>query len=63
MLVILALAFGTLLTIFYSLKKNAGKTDELEELLAEIDEPKKAPPGEPASDRTWEKDADWWKKQ
>ena len=61
MLVILTLAFGTLLTIFYSLKKNAGKTDELEELMAEIDEPRKAPSGNSRSGPAWEKDADWWK--
>ena len=62
MLVMLTLAFVTLLTIFYSLKKNAGKTDEIEELMAEIDEPEKAPSRKPAPRQAWEKDADWWKK-
>ncbi len=65
MLVILGIAGTTLLTILYSLVKNAGKKDELEELLAEnepafedLEEPAK---GKDKPRQPWEKDGDWWK--
>ncbi len=67
MLVILAIAGATLMTIFFSLLRNAGKKDELEELLREepevSDDPEAEPAGgEPESRQPWEKDADWWRK-
>lgn len=65
MLVILAIAGTTLLTILYSLVKNAGKKDELEDLLADedavfedLEEPAK---GKDEPRQPWEKDGDWWK--
>jgi len=66
MLVILAIAGTTLTTILYSLMKNAGKKDELEDLLADEgeeegegwEEPVK---GEDKPRQPWEKDGDWWK--
>lgn len=65
MLVILGIAGVTLMTILLSLFKNAGKKDELEELLREEpdlpDEPEAEPAGgEAGSRQPWEKDADWW---
>jgi len=67
MLVILVIAGGTLMTIFYSLLRNAGKEDELEELLKEEPETPNEPESEPAGGEVetaqpWEKDADWWQK-
>jgi len=64
LLVILAVGGGTLMTILYSLLKNAGNRDELEELLKEDDE---KPIGETAggdeeAGQPWEKESDWWKK-
>ncbi len=67
MLVILAFAAGALMTILISMIRNAGKRDELEELMREEDD--EEPTGETTSakgskdkDRKdWEKDGDWWK--
>ena len=66
MLVILALAGVTLMTILFSLIKNAGKKDELEDLLSEEEETYEDPVKEPAGEdegaaQPWEKDSDWWK--
>ena len=68
LLVILAIAGATLATLLYSLWKNAGKKDELEELLADegADEDKFNKKGAPAGgdgemSEPWEKAADWWK--
>ena len=65
MLVILVIAATTLLTILYSLVKNAGKKDELEELLAEdedVFEDREEPAnGKDEPRQPWEKDGDWWK--
>jgi hypothetical protein len=66
MLVILLVAGATLMTLLYSLWKNAGKKDDLEDFLADDgkdgDEPESEPAsGEPETRRQpWEKDADWW---
>lgn len=65
MLVILAIAGATLLTILYSLLKNAGKKDELEELLADEEpafEGQEGPAkGQDKPSQPWEKEGDWWK--
>lgn len=64
MLGILTLAGATVATIFFSLMRNAGKKDELEELLTEKEpvypdgKKTKKPGNRPLG---WEKDADWWK--
>ena len=69
MLVILAISAGTLLTILFSLLKNAGKKDEIAELMAEEEEKEEATDpegkvagGEPDQREPWERDADWWQK-
>ena len=68
MLLILAISAATLTTILYSLMKNAGKRDELAELMAEQDEsePQEKPKGEYAGaedeeSQPWEREADWWR--
>lgn len=70
MLVILVVAGATLMTILFSLMRNAGKKDELAELLDEGKEDSpKGSRGEPAGGerageetrQPWEKDSDWWK--
>jgi hypothetical protein len=61
MLAILLVAIGTLMTIFHSLRKNAGKVDEIEELMSEVEQWEKTPSGKAAPLQEWEKDADWWK--
>ena len=67
MLVIFALAGASLMTILFSLVRNAGQKDELAELMAEeVDDSSRKPSGELAghSDgeaQPWEQDADWWK--
>jgi hypothetical protein len=68
MLLILAVSAATLMTILFSLLKNAGKKDEIAELMAEEEElepeaPKgKVTGGDNADAAPWEKDADWWQK-
>lgn len=66
MLVIFGISGITLLTILCSLMRNAGKKDELAELMAEEpdfeDEPETEPVGGEAEEKQpWEKEADWWK--
>lgn len=69
MLAILVLAGATLMTILFSLIRNAGKEDDLSELLGKeegIVEPPEPPKrkligDEPDSRQPWEKDSDWWK--
>jgi|TARA_B110000438_G_scaffold302060_1_gene358628 hypothetical protein len=68
-LAILAVAGVTLMTILCSLMKNAGKRDELAELLNEETESHEEPREETAggecseeeSRELWEKDSEWWK--
>ena len=69
MLVILAVSAATLMTILFSLLKNAGKKDEIAELMAEEEEEaaEENPKGKVAGSEEdysepWEKGADWWKK-
>lgn len=70
MLLILAVSAATLLTILFSLMKNAGKKDELAELMAEGDDEDADPEtpegkmagGEEGGGDPWERDADWWQK-
>ena len=69
MLAILVLAGATLMTILFSLIRNAGKEDDLSELLGKeegIVEPPEPPKrkligDESDSRQPWEKDSDWWK--
>lgn len=68
MLLILSVSAATLMTILFSLMKNAGKKDEIAELMAEGDqeleedeaEGKVAGSGE-GDRQPWERDADWWR--
>jgi len=70
MLLILAISAATLMTILFSLMKNAGKKDELAELLAEEEKeekPREKPKGEYAGGdeddaQPWEREPDWWQK-
>lgn len=64
MLVVLLVAAATVMTILFSMMRNAGKKDELAELMEE-----EMPASEPESElagpdeepgQPWEKDADWW---
>ena len=69
LLVISAVAGATLMTILFSMMKNAGRRDELGELLEEEKESGEGPREEPAggeiggndSRQPWEKDSEWWK--
>jgi len=64
LLIILAIAFGVVLSILVCLAKNAGKKDELAELLEDRDKAKpSASPNkiDKKGEGDWEKDADWWK--
>ena len=72
MLVFFAFSFGVLLTIFITMRRNAGKEDELEELRDIIEgsprerakrkkakkSTRKSPP---PKKEPWEKEADWWR--
>lgn len=65
MLIVLLVAAGTVMTILFSMMRNAGKKDELAELLKE-EETAPEPEGEPAGpdeepSQPWEKQADWWR--
>jgi len=65
MLIVLLVAAGTVMTILFSMMRNAGKKDELAELLKE-EETTPEPEGEPAGpdeepSQPWEKQADWWR--
>lgn len=66
MLVILAVAAATLLTILISMVRNAGKEDEIEKLMREDEEDssdkkeERAPADEGEGREPWEKDSDWW---
>ena len=68
MLLILAISAGTLMTILYSMMKNAGKKDEIAELMAESEEEERDEPkgeyagGEEDEAQPWERDGDWWRK-
>ena len=68
MLAILAIAGGTLMTILYSMMRNAGKKDELAELLEEEQGPPQSGDreeeklgGDEKIRQPWEKDSEWWK--
>ena len=66
MLVVLLIAACTVTTILFSMMRNAGRKDDLAELL-EDEEPGQQPKGKPAGPdkepgQPWEKDADWWRK-
>ncbi len=65
MLLVLLIAAGTLTTILFSMMRNAGKEDELADLLKDDEAPtglesEPAGPDEESS-QPWEKDADWWR--
>ena len=66
MLIVLLISAGTLLTILFSMMRNAGRKDELADLLKDDEastEPEIEPvgPDEEAGQLPWEKDADWWR--
>lgn len=68
MLLILTVSVATLMTILFSLMKNAGKRDEIAELMADEDEEpdEERPEGKVAGGgederQPWERDADWWR--
>ncbi len=66
MLLVLLISAGTLATILFSMMRNAGRKDELADLLKEDDtssEPEIEPVGtdEELGQLPWEKDADWWR--
>lgn len=66
MLFVLLISAGTLLTILFSMMRNAGRKDELADLLKDDEastEPEIEPvgPDEEAGQLPWEKDADWWR--
>lgn len=68
MVALLAFAFGIVLTIVFTIARNAGRQHEIEEhdipteqlppLPKEISH--RSPP--PETKEHWERDADWWKK-
>lgn len=65
MLLVLLVAAATVMTILFSMMRNAGKQDDLAELM-EDEEPsielESAPAGpDEESGQPWEKDADWWR--
>ncbi|MDG2400828.1 MAG: hypothetical protein P8M04_09670 [Akkermansiaceae bacterium] len=59
MLLVLLIAAATVMTILFSVMRNAGKQDDLAELLKD-DEPSTEVESEPAG-QPWERDADWWR--
>lgn len=66
MLLVLLISAGTLATILFSMMRNAGKKDELADLLKDDEassEPEIEPvgPDEESGQLPWEKDADWWR--
>ena len=66
MLFVLLISAGTLLTILFSMMRNAGRKDELADLLKDDEassEPEIEPvgPDEELGQLPWEKDADWWR--
>lgn len=66
MLFVLLISAGTLLTILFSMMRNAGRKDELADLLKDDEassEPEIEPvgPDEESGQLPWEKDADWWR--
>ena len=66
MVAMLAVAFSILLMILIYLVKNAGKEDELAELMKEDNKPSpfsKQKQTDRNSTKAWEKEADWWKDQ
>jgi hypothetical protein len=68
MVALLAFAFGIVLTILFTLARNAGCKHEIEEHEVHDDQrpplPREishhSPP--PETKENWEQDADWWKK-
>lgn len=66
MLFVLLISAGTLATILFSMMRNAGRKDELADLLKDDEassEPEIEPvgPDEELGQLPWEKDADWWR--
>ena len=66
MLFVLLISAGTLVTILFSMMRNAGRKDELADLLKDDEassEPEIEPvgPDEELGQLPWEKDADWWR--
>lgn len=66
MLFVLLISAGALVTILFSMMRNAGRKDELADLLKDDEassEPEIEPvgPDEELGQLPWEKDADWWR--
>ena len=66
MLFVLLISAGALVTILFSMMRNAGRKDELADLLKDDEastEPEIEPvgPDEESGQLQWEKDADWWR--
>ena len=66
MLFVLLISAGTIATILFSMMRNAGRKDELADLLKDDEassEPEIEPvgPDEELGQLPWEKDADWWR--
>ena len=66
MLFVLLISAGTLLTILFSMMRNAGRKDELADLLKDDEAPtdpeiEPVGPDEESGQLPWEKDADWWR--
>jgi len=66
MLFVLLISAGALVTILFSMMRNAGRKDELADLLKDDEastEPEIEPvgPDEESGQLPWEKDADWWR--
>ena len=66
MFFVLLISAGTLATILFSMMRNAGRKDELADLLKDDEastEPEIEPvgPDEESGQLPWEKDADWWR--
>lgn len=66
MLFVLLISAGALVTILFSMMRNAGRKDELADLLKDDEastEPEIEPvgPDKESGQLPWEKDADWWR--
>ena len=66
MLFVLLISAGTLVTILFSMMRNAGRKDELADLLKDDEastelEIEPVDPDEESGQLPWEKDADWWR--
>ena len=66
MLLVLVISAGSLATILFPMMRNAGREDELADLLKDDEAPTEsetepAGPDEESGKLPWEKDPDWWR--